>query len=160
MRQIVYFSTASQHQDALTVAGILAISRNHNLREKITGLLVAGGHRYLQVFEGPAVTVEELMGRIQRDHRHVGATVLVNRKISERSFSGWSMAYFEEPKLGEYETFTQLIDRMRAELPERKLRDQIDCFERRFAVAALAPAASPWTLAKSYDAGLTLDRSH
>ena len=160
MRQIVYFSTASGRQDALTIAGVLAVARDHKLREKVTGLLVAGGHRYLQVIEGPAMMVAALMERIRRDQRHVGVTVLVNRKIAARSFDGWSMAYFEEPGLGDYETFKQLIDRMRAEVPERKLRDQIDCFERRFAVASLAPVASPWTLATSYEAGLALDGGH
>ncbi len=160
MRQIVYFSTAAGRQDAMTVAGILAVSRERNRREKITGLLVAGGHRYLQIIEGPAILVTTLMEQIRRDLRHVAVTVFVNRKITERSFAGWSMAYCDEPELGDYQTFKQLIDRMRVEIPERKLRDQIDCFERRFTVAALTPAASPWTLATTYQPSLTLDRSH
>ena len=160
MRQIVYFSTAAGRQDAMTIAGVLAVSRNHNLREKVTGLLVAGGHRYLQIVEGPATIVDALMARIRADQRHLGLTVLVNRKIAARSFAGWSMAYFDEPRLDDYETLRQLIDRMRAEVPERKLRDQIDCFEQRFAIAALAPVPSPWTLATSYETGLALDGSH
>ena len=160
MRQIVYFSTASQRQDAPTIAEILAVSRDHNRREKITGLLIAGGNRYLQVTEGPAAVVDKLMRRIQHDQRHVGATVLINRKIAARSFSGWSMAYFEEPKLGEYDTFIQLIERMRAEIPEPKLRQQLDCFERLFAVKPATPVPSPWSLASSYEPRLTLDRSH
>ena len=157
MRQIVSFRTAEGRQDAITSAGILAVSRAHNIREKISGLLVAGGHRYLQVIEGPADTVEALMKRIRGDRRHVGVAVLVDRKIDSCSFDGWSMAYVEEPKLGDYATLHDLVAQMRAAVPERKLREQIDCFERRFSVA---PVASPWTLAGRYTPGLTLDCRH
>jgi hypothetical protein len=158
MRQIVYFSTSTGRQDAQTIAALLAVSRDFPGGEKITGLLVAGGHRYLQVIEGPSLTVEALLEPIRREQCHVGPTVLVNRKIRARSFPG-GMAYFAEPDLGDFATLKQLIDRMRAKVSERKLRDQINCFERRFTVASLAPVASPWTLADSY-AGLTFDRSH
>jgi len=159
MRQIVYFSTASGRQDATSIAGVLAVSRDYDPCGKLTGLLVAGGHRYLQVIEGPILVVDALMDEIRRDQRHIGLTVLVNRKIAARSFAGW-MAYFDEPGLSDFETLKQLIERMRIKVPERKLRNQIDCFERRFAVAGLAPVASPWTLATSYESVLTLDRSH
>ncbi len=159
MRQIVYFSTASGRQTAETIAALLAVSRDFQRCEKITGLIVAGGHRYLQVIEGPALMVDALLENMRRDQCHVGLTVLVNRKIAVRSFAGW-MAYFDEPALGDYATLKQLIDRLRAKLTEPKLRDQIDCFERRFTVAALTPAASPWTLATTYQSSLTLDRSH
>jgi hypothetical protein len=153
MRQIVYFSTAAGRQDSQVIAAIVALSRGSNARENISGLLVAGGNRYLQVLEGPSVAVTELMKRIRGDQRHVGVTLLVSRKIAARSFAAWSMAYFDEPGAGDYHTLTQLIDRMRAHVPEHALRDQIDCLERRFAIAALAPPkpiASPWTLASRY----------
>jgi hypothetical protein len=75
--------------------------------------------------------VEAVLEPIRRDPCHVGLTVLVNRKITARSFAG-GMAYFDEPDLGDFATLKQLIDRMRAKVSERKLRDQINCFERRF----------------------------
>jgi hypothetical protein len=159
MRQIVYFSTATSRQDAPTIAALLAVSGDFPGGEKITGLLVAGGHRYLQVIEGPALTAEAVLEPIRRHPCHVGLTVLVNRKITARSFAG-GMAYFDEPDLGDFATLKQLIDRMRAKVSERKLRDQINCFERRFTVASLAPVASPWTLADSYASALTFDRGH
>ncbi|MCY7281392.1 MAG: BLUF domain-containing protein, partial [Sphingomonas bacterium] len=67
MRQIVYFSTASGRQDAIVTAGILAVARVHNRREGVTGLLVAGGHRYLQVIEGSSPVIDALITRIRRD---------------------------------------------------------------------------------------------
>jgi hypothetical protein len=137
----------------------MAVSRDFAGGEKISGLLVAGGHRYLHVIEGPAATVEAVLKAVRRDHCHVGVTVLVNRKITTRSFAG-GIAYFDEPSLGDFATLKQLIDRIRAKVSERKLREQINCFERRFTVASLAPVASPWTLADSYASALTFDGGH
>ena len=157
VRQIIYFSTAAGRQDARTIAEIAAVSRDHNRRDKITGLLVAGGHRYLQVIEGPTKMANALIERIRRDQRHLGVSVLVERKIDKRSFASWSMIYRKEQHWGELATFRQLVEQMRAEIPEQKLRDQLDCFVRRFAVR---PVASPWTLATTYDPDLALNRSH
>ncbi len=118
-----------------------------------------GGNRYLQVVEGPELAVDVLLKAIRRDECHVGLTILVNRRIAARSFTGWT-AYFDEARLGDYATLKQLIDQMRRRVSDDKLRKQIDCFERRFTVASPAPVASPWTLANSYASGLTFDRSH
>ena len=157
MRQIVYFSTAADRQDDEIVSSILNVSRKLNRRDRITGLLVAGGHRYLQIFEGPAAKVASLIARICRDPRHVGVSVLVDRKVSERSFEGWTMAYFDDPKLGEYATFGEMVETMLAELTDQRLRKQVTCFKQRFDTAQ---GNSPWALAATYNAGLALDRSH
>jgi hypothetical protein len=56
--QIAYFSTAARVQDAKTVHDILIQSRVNNRRDGITGLLIAGGNRYMQIIEGPAFAAE------------------------------------------------------------------------------------------------------
>ncbi len=160
MRQLVYFSTAAERQDAITVAGIVAVSRNQNLRHKITGLLVAGGHRYLQVIEGPAHAITQLVGRLRGDDRHVGMTVLVDRDIVARSFTGWSMAFREEPRLGEYATFSELVAQMRLQLADAKLRKQLDCFARSFSSATTRIATPLWQLAPRDLDYLAVDRRH
>ena len=159
MRQIVYFSTASGRQDAEAVAALLALSRDPQRYDKITGVLVAGGNRYLQAIEGPKSTVAGLLKAIRRDQCHLGVTVLVNRNIETRSFAG-PMAHFAEADLVPYATLKQLIDQVRARTVDRRLHEQIDCLERRFTIAQPTPRSTPWTVATSYAAGLTLDRSH
>ena len=164
MRQIVYLSTAADRQDAATIAAILAVAHERNLRDRITGLLVAGGHRYLQVIEGPAGVVAATTKRILRDPRHLGVTLLVKRRIEERSFAGWSMACCDHLELGHFATLADLLDQVRAQVSGRKLRQQIDCFARSFVV--LPPAAvaapqppSPWPVASDYSR-LALDRGN
>ena len=160
MHQIVYFSTASGRQDAIVTAGILAVSRSRNQRDGISGLLVAGGHRYLQVFEGPTNAASALLARLRRDDRHVGVTVLVHRPIEQRSFDGWSMAFGTEPQLDEFSTFRDLAGEMRAHIADPRLRSQLDCFAQTFATAPLRIAAAPWKLSQRDPADLSVDRGH
>ena len=145
MRQLVYFSTAADRQDAIVVAGIVVTSRENNLRNGVTGLLVAGGHRYLQVIEGSSGAIGDLVKSLRRDDRHVGMTVLIDRTVDERNFTGWSMAFREEPRLDQFSTFGELVAEMRRNLPERKLRDQLDCFAQTFAIPSLRVDSPLWT---------------
>ncbi len=160
MHQIVYFSTASGRQDSIIAASILGVSRSRNQRDKITGLLIAGGHRYLQVFEGPTDAVAALIARLRRDDRHVGVTVLVHRRIEQRSFDGWSMAFGAEPQLDEFATLRDLAGEMRAHLADPKLRAQLDCFAQTFATAPLRVDAPPWKMVRNDPGGLAVDRAH
>ncbi len=161
MRQIVYFSTAAGvRQDTVTLAAVLAVSLDRNRRDGICGLLLAGGHRYLQILEGAPGLVEATMTRIHRDDRHLGVTILVDRTVRDGCFNRWSMVFYKEPRLGEFATLGDMVEHLRGQVPDGTLRKQIDCFARSFIVPSNAPLASPWTTARHYDPTLLLDRSH
>jgi hypothetical protein len=116
------------------------------------------------VLEGPAAVVTTTMKRILRDHRHVGVSLLIRRRIEERSFGGWSMACCDHLELGQFATLADMIEGVRAQVSGRKLREQIDCFARSFVMPPQleppARAPSPWTVASGYSANLALDGSH
>ena len=160
VRQIVYFSTASDRQDAIVLAGIVAQSHAHNLRDGITGLLVAGGHRYLQVIEGPDAAIRRLALRLRRDDRHLGMTVMIDRKVVDRHFDGWSMAFAKEPRVHEYATFADLVAQMRRLIKDAKLREQLDCFARTFSSAKLRIEPPLWQLAANDEDDLAVDCGH
>lgn len=160
MRQIIYFSTAADRQDAVVLAEIVAQSRAHNLRDNVTGLLVAGGHRYLQVIEGSSPVIGRLVKRLRQDQRHLGMSVLVDRVIPTRNFDGWSMAFARQPQLNEFATFGHLVAEMRVELTDAKLRDQLDCFARTFATAPSRLDAPLWKLAANDADDLAVDLGH
>ena len=141
VRQIVYFSTAAGRQDAIVTADILAVSRNRNRIDGITGLLIAGGHRYLQVIEGSPEILTGLLGRLRADERHVGMSVLVDRRIKARHFSGCSMALVENPALAEFATLGDLAGIMWHRVATPALREQIECFVDTFAIV---PPAGGW----------------
>ena len=134
MLQIAYFSTAAVRQDADTVHSILITSRINNRRDAITGILVAGGNRYLQIIEGPRTAMERLYAAIRADHRHLSVTTLIERPIAKRCFDGWSMAYRREPALNQFDRFPEVVRFLTEQVPDNVLRGHI----RRFAQSFIA----------------------
>lgn len=93
MIQLCYISTARPSVDWDVVDTILAVSRRNNAAARVTGLLLFNGKRFLQLLEGPQVSVEEAYARILRDDRHYAVVKLSERAIDEREFGGWDMAF-------------------------------------------------------------------
>lgn len=93
MEQIVYISTARVEPDAAMLESILAVSRRNNSRDGLTGLLVVGGRRFLQVLEGPGALCEAAYRRIGYDERHFAMVQLSRKPIDERAFGDWDMGF-------------------------------------------------------------------
>ncbi|WP_300974545.1 BLUF domain-containing protein [Sphingomonas sp. LHG3406-1] len=93
MEQIVYVSTSRSLPDERLLDGILAVSRRNNARDGLTGLLVVGGRRFLQVLEGPCDLCDAAYARIRADERHFALVQLSRRPLIERSFAGWHMGF-------------------------------------------------------------------
>ena len=138
MFQIAYFSTAATPQEATVIQRILLTSRKNNLRDDISGLLVAGGNHYLQVIEGPRRKMEALYANIRADDRHIAVTTLVERTTLKRCFDGWAMAYRREPALGEFDSFPAVLRYLTEQVEDERLRGQIRQFAAIF-IAAPAP---------------------
>ena len=147
MLQIAYFSTAATPQTAEAVHEILVTARLNNRRDGISGLLVAGGNRYLQVIEGPRPETRRLYGSICADRRHIGLSTLLTRPITRRSFEGWSMAYRREPALGHFDTFPEIVRFLTDQVQDSQLRWQIRDFARGFIPDPPEDVATPWRLA-------------
>ena len=128
MLQIGYFSTANGPQDAVAVHRILTASRQANALNFITGLLVAGGGRYLQVIEGPDRAVETLFRNIETDDRHMALASFCLRKISERSFKSWSMAFRRQTAVGEPNSFLDVLGALTTDIVDTDLKRQINYF--------------------------------
>lgn len=93
MIQLCYISTARPHVSWNSVDEILQTSRRNNGRDRLSGLLLFNGKRFLQLLEGAEPMVEAAYARIQRDDRHFAVVKLSERKIEEREFGGWEMAF-------------------------------------------------------------------
>lgn len=130
MLQIGYFSTARGSLDAKAVHEILLGARKANRRDAITGLLVAGGGRYLQVIEGPQASVKALYARILEDDRHLAIAAFLDRKISRRAFGSWSMAYRRQTAVGVPNSFVHVLGALTAEIGDTELKHQIRYFAR------------------------------
>lgn len=132
LRQILYFSTAADLQPKQTISAILDISRKRNALGSVSGVLIVGGLRYLQIIEGPDCAVSTTMERILSDRRHHDVNVMIDRDIAASSFSNWSMAFLKAPALNKYATFEDLVSALHHTV-EPSLRDTIQMLSRSFA---------------------------
>ena len=72
---------------------ILEHARSNNAKYCLTGALVYVDGVFLQILEGDAEVVKELMAKISRDVRHETVTVLKQGEIPAPAFIDWRMAY-------------------------------------------------------------------
>lgn len=93
MRRLIYISSTRTPFTPSELDEILRISRRNNAAVGVTGLLVAGGRRFLQVLEGPDAAIDIVFARIKQDKRHHAVVILSRTEIAEASFGQWSMGY-------------------------------------------------------------------
>ncbi len=90
--RLLYASRACQDVTPELIDQLLASSRRHNPGLGVTGLLCHSGDIFMQVLEGGRDVVNQLYTRICGDLRHQGVVLLHYEEITERRFSGWTMA--------------------------------------------------------------------
>ncbi len=135
MLQLAYISTSRQPVDRALLDDILAASRRNNQRCGVTGLLVSGGKRFLQVLEGPDQAVLATYARIQNDPRHFAFVSLATKPIEERAFGQWSMAFYEGHAAAEGD-LVALVEQLTANIADPNLRAQFSGFARLHTKAA------------------------
>lgn len=99
MIRIIYISTSRAEIVKNELDAILLVSRRNNRNFGVTGLLVAGGRRFLQVLEGPEGAVMQTYDRIKADQRHFATVLLSKQSIVERNFADWDMGFQPAPTL-------------------------------------------------------------
>lgn len=122
MLQLVYISTSRSTIDAALLESILEQSRRNNERAGMTGLLVAGGRRFLQALEGPDPEVLTTLARIAADPRHFAVVELKRRGIEAREFGDWAMAYRQGASAQEGVALRDAVDQLTASLPDANVR--------------------------------------
>jgi len=93
LQELIYTSVSSAQSEKDEVSNILTVSEKNNAVSAITGLLMFDGHRYIQILEGEAESVNHLYDVISKDTRHQELELLHVGGISARSFENWRMAY-------------------------------------------------------------------
>jgi hypothetical protein len=101
MRRIVYLSTATALMSDHELMSILRQSRENNLRDQVTGVLLYSGGNFIQLLEGDAEAVGKVYARIEHDPRHHGCMQMVDGPASERLFPQWAMGFRPEDGLPE-----------------------------------------------------------
>ena len=90
---LVYVSSAVRPLKEEEIVNILRASRKNNEGRGITGMLLYKGGNFMQVLEGTDGQVTGLLEKVGKDSRHRGVLQLAKKKIHERAFVNWSMAF-------------------------------------------------------------------
>jgi hypothetical protein len=89
----VYVSSAHKLLGDEELVELLRIARQNNAARDVTGMLLYRDGNFLQVLEGPASAVDQLIEKIKRDPRHHGLILMSRKGVEERQFSEWRMAF-------------------------------------------------------------------
>ena len=110
MFRLCYISSSRVPIDVALVDDILAVSRRNNRAAGLTGLLVAGQRRFLQLLEGEERSVRATYQRIRRDPRHFACVTVNEGPITSRQFVDWDMGLVRPGCDGDdYAALTTLI---------------------------------------------------
>ena len=93
--QVIYRSKAAYSLGHMSNLDILREALARNKREGITGFLTRDQSHFLQILEGDAEPIDNLISAIGRDERASQMEVMQRGDCSERVFGDWSMGYFE-----------------------------------------------------------------
>lgn len=93
LHQIIYISTANQGLSEDALLELLSASQKRNAARQITGLLLNSDGNIIQVIEGPEAAAKALYGKIAKDSRHRGVTLISSRPIKQRDFPEFKMGF-------------------------------------------------------------------
>jgi len=93
MHHIIYLSWASAPLAEDQLQAILRSARRRNEQLNVTGIMVYGNQRFVQVLEGEEATVRALYEHIKRDARHHHIIAYADKPITHRAFADWAMAF-------------------------------------------------------------------
>jgi len=95
LEHLVYLSKARPGLSAVDVRAILGNAQVKNRRRDVTGFLLYSGRHFVQVLEGRAAELDELVKAIESDDRHGGLCVLDRQPIKHRRYGAWAMGFTE-----------------------------------------------------------------
>lgn len=101
LRRITYTSISTVPLDQRALLDLLHAARGFNKIDNITGLLLHDKGHFLQVIEGPANAVDNLLRRLERDRRHSQFEIREDALVERRLFPDWAMGLgeFTDPTL-------------------------------------------------------------
>ncbi|MET0366487.1 MAG: BLUF domain-containing protein [Sphingobium sp.] len=136
MQRILYISTARTPISTPELNAILAASRRNNAAVGITGLLVVGGRRFLQVLEGPEASVTATYDRIIKDPRHYAFVKLNDKIVTERCFADWAMGFEAGGEPSNAAPLDEQVAALIAPIADANLRAYFTGFANKHAAAA------------------------
>jgi hypothetical protein len=99
LRQVIYISQATRDLSDQEIRQIVDVAAANNRVKQITGALLYLESSFIQVLEGEAEAIANLLDKLRRDTRHENLRLLSDFEIEERQFEDWSMGLIESSKV-------------------------------------------------------------
>jgi hypothetical protein len=93
MHHVIYLSWAIVPFNEEQLQQLLIAARRRNTELAVTGILLYGNERFVQVLEGEEDTVQEVYALIRRDPRHHNFITFANKPVAQRAFTEWAMGF-------------------------------------------------------------------
>jgi hypothetical protein len=93
MNHLIYLSQATRPLSAKALTCLLNQARLANERQHLTGALIYGNKRFIQLLEGAPAVLEQAYARIIRDPRHQHLCRVADYPIAARQFADWPLAF-------------------------------------------------------------------
>ncbi|MGL4577058.1 MAG: BLUF domain-containing protein [Burkholderiaceae bacterium] len=93
LMRLIYASTAVDGVDMNEFKRILDTAQKNNTNSDLTGMLCFNSKIFLQALEGSREAINTLYGKLNKDPRHYGLTLIKYEPIQERHWPDWSMAF-------------------------------------------------------------------
>lgn len=93
MYQLIYLSQATRPLSAKALTYLLDHAQRANARQHLTGALVYGNKRFIQLLEGEQAALAAAYARISQAPRHQHLCQVANHPIAARHFAEWPLAF-------------------------------------------------------------------
>jgi hypothetical protein len=93
MHHLIYLSQATRPLSTKALTCLLEQARPANARQHLTGALVYGNKRFIQLLEGEQAALEAAYARISRDPRHQHLCKIADYPITARRFAECPLAF-------------------------------------------------------------------
>lgn len=93
MHHLIYLSQATRPLSAKALTCLLDQARLANERQHLTGALVYGNKRFIQLLEGELAVLAQAYARISQDPRHQHLCRVADYPIAARQFADWPLAF-------------------------------------------------------------------
>ena len=141
LTRLIYCSQCTDCSEG-ALDDILRVAQARNGEDGITGALIVGDGRFLQILEGRRAPLNRCLGRIARDPRHRDLQVVAAGETRHRLFPSWGMRAIDTSVALRFMVTRHAANRRFQ--PEQMSQLLIEDLFRRLAVE-LCELPAPWT---------------
>lgn len=93
MHHLIYLSQATRPLSTKALTSLVEQARQANERQQLTGVLVYGNKRFIQLLEGEQAALEAAYARISQDPRHQHLYKVADYPLAARQFTECPLAF-------------------------------------------------------------------